>query len=190
MVHRDLKPENFMIDRNAHITLIDFGTVQVAGLQEINSLISDSMPIGDIAYIAPEYLLHGKGSYNADLFSLACIVYEMLAKKVPFDVIKTNQNYPERFEQWKYSPLKGQAKSSNAIPDWVDSVLKKALSANPINRYQAMSEFVSDLRTPSQEMQNAQKFVPLIERNPLRFWKALSCVLFLILILQSIYLFN
>jgi len=190
MVHRDLKPENFMIDQDDNITLIDFGTVQVAGLQEISSPVNNSMPVGDIGYIAPEYLLYGKGNACSDLFSLACIVYEMLAHKQPFDVIKTNHNYPKRYDQWKYKPLNSLAKQNSVIPDWIDTVLKKALSANPTYRYQAMSEFQGDLYSPSKEMQMAQQFVPLLERNPLRFWKLLSVVLFIIIVVQFIYIFQ
>nr|MDA3808684.1 bifunctional protein-serine/threonine kinase/phosphatase [Thiomicrorhabdus sp.] len=57
------------------------------------------------------------------------------------------------------------------LPTWVDSALKKACAPNPSKRYQLLSEFLHDLRTPK-ECQYEEAFKPLMERNPLLFWKA------------------
>ena len=67
------------------------------------------------------------------------------------------------------------------IPAWIDGVLKRAVHPDPFRRYEALSEFVHDLRVPHAEFINASA-PPLIERNPLLFWKALSLALLLIVV--------
>ena len=67
------------------------------------------------------------------------------------------------------------------IPAWIDGVLKKAVHPDPWKRYEALSEFVHDLRHPNAEFVNAAP-APLIERNPLLFWKGLSAVLVLVVV--------
>ena len=190
MVHRDLKPENFIINRDGHIILIDLGTVQISGIKEIEQPNFEEIPVGDIGYIAPEYLIHNAATPLSDLFSIACIAYEMLTGQLPFKVIKTNRYYPNSYNSWDYKSLKKLDLKRKDIPDWVDNVLKKALSARPENRYQAMSEFQKDLRTPGQDILTPEKFVPLIERNPLRFWQVVSLLLFMLIIIQWLMFFD
>ena len=190
MVHRDLKPENFIINRDGHIILIDLGTVQISGIKEIEQPNFEEIPVGDIGYIAPEYLIHNAATPLSDLFSIACIAYEMLTGQLPFKVIKTNRYYPNSYNSWDYKSLKKLDLKRKDIPGWVDNVLKKALSARPENRYQAMSEFQKDLRTPGQDILTPEKFVPLIERNPLRFWQVVSLLLFMLIIIQWLMFFD
>lgn len=70
---------------------------------------------------------------------------------------------------------------NSEIPAWIDGVLKKAVHPDPYKRYEALSEFVHDLRYPNTDFINASP-TPLIERNPLLFWKGLSLVLVVILV--------
>lgn len=190
MVHRDLKPENFIIDRDGHITLIDLGTVQISGVKEITRPDFEDIPVGDVGYIAPEYLIHNAANSLSDLFSIASIAYEIVAGELPFNVVKTNRDYPKSFNSWAYKSLSKAASVHKDTPEWLDNVLKKALAARPENRYQAMSEFQSDLRNPSQDVLTSAEYVPLIERNPLRFWQAVSVVLLLVIVAQWIAFFN
>jgi len=171
MIHRDLKPENFIINRDGNITLIDLGTVQVSGIKEITQANLEDIPVGDVGYIAPEYLICNAATGLSDLFSIASIVYEMISGELPFNTVKSNRDYRKSFSDW-------------------DNVLRKALEAKPENRYQAMSEFQSDLRTPGQDILTRGTYVPLIERNPLRFWQAVSLVLMLVVITQWVMFFK
>jgi len=190
MIHRDLKPENFIINRDGHVTLIDLGTVHVSGIKEIARPDFEDIPVGDVGYIAPEYLIHNAATGLSDLFSIASIAYEMITGKLPFDVIKTNRDRPTSFSSWSYKRIHSHYKTKKNLPDWIDNVLKKALAPKPENRYQAMSEFQQDLRKPSQDMLTSSEYVPLIERNPLRFWQAISAILVLIVVAQWIVFFN
>ncbi|MEO6018590.1 MAG: bifunctional protein-serine/threonine kinase/phosphatase, partial [Polaromonas sp.] len=62
------------------------------------------------------------------------------------------------------------------IPAWIDGVLRKAVHPNPAKRYEELSEFLYDLRHPNQAFLNRTR-APLLDRNPVAFWKGLSLVL-------------
>lgn len=187
MVHRDLKPENIIINDNNKVKIIDFGTVQVAGLQEIRSPIEDNNVVGAVGYIAPEYLLGQKGVHRSDIFSLGVMVYEMLSGELPYKKPLIQKNEVNSLDYWQYRQLRSYRKD---VPIWVDLALQKATQPNIVNRYQAMSEFLTDLTTPNATMLNRLESAPLIERNPVAFWKYLSLILLLILLGENIFLFS
>jgi len=70
------------------------------------------------------------------------------------------------------------------IPIWVDGALRKALSPDPLQRYDEAAELAYDLRHPNREFLS-RRHPPLIERNPVAFWKSVSftlLVLFLVVL--------
>jgi hypothetical protein len=83
VVHRDMKPSNLMVATRLHIKIIDFG---IARLLHDNSprLTLPSQAIGTLAYISPEQLGGIDVDGRADLYSLGCVVYELLAGRPPF----------------------------------------------------------------------------------------------------------
>ncbi|MDX2349295.1 MAG: bifunctional protein-serine/threonine kinase/phosphatase [Porticoccus sp.] len=182
MVHRDLKPENVIIDENEQIKLIDFGTVQVSGLNEITSPLHEECPVGSVDYIAPEYLMNQKGTYRSDLFSLGVIVYEMSTGKLPFKLSNTHRQTPKNFGAWQY---RSAQEYRSDLPLWLDLSLEKATSPSPTKRYSALSEFYTDLCTPNQIMVNKREHAPLLERDPVRLWKIISALLLVIVVLQA-----
>ncbi|PCH59495.1 MAG: serine/threonine protein kinase [SAR86 cluster bacterium] len=185
MVHRDLKPENILIDENSQVKLIDFGTVRVDALEEIHLAIKEDCPVGSVDYIAPEYLMGEAGDHQADIFSVGVIVYEMLTSVLPFDVANSTYHQVKTFQHWKY---KSACVRRADIPSWLNLSMAKATSPNPKNRYTSLSEFMHDLSTPNSSMLLLNKEKPLLESDPLRFWKSLSGVLLLIMIAQWIML--
>ena len=67
------------------------------------------------------------------------------------------------------------------IPAWIDEVLRKATHPDPMKRYQELSEFVHDLRHPSTAYLNRTRR-PLLERNPAAFWKGVSLLLAIVIV--------
>lgn len=183
MIHRDLKPENFMIDSDGKVTLIDLGTIKVSGLDEIQYEGTNENPEGDLHYIAPEVLIEGTVSWRSDLFSLGAIVYEMLSGQPPYNCVKSNRQYPKRYEGWKYRPLNTQS-TRDDLPTWVNSVLRKALEPRPTKRFEALSEFEQELNKPSAEILALTQHRPLIEKDPLLVWKGLCGLLFIVVCIQ------
>jgi protein phosphatase len=181
MVHRDLKPENIMLDVSGRVKIIDFGAVQVNGLDEIASPLSESVPVGAVDYIAPEYLLGEKGRYRSDLFSLGVIAYEMLTGALPYQSPRIQRVTVRDCQHWQYRSATSVRKD---IPLWLDLALQKATMPKPSHRYAALSEFLQDLKTPNRAMLRERESAPLLARNPLAFWKWVSGILCVLVVAQ------
>lgn len=179
MLHQDLRPDNVMIDRHGTVTLIDFGAAKVAGIAEaeIQGHVSEDI-LGTAQYTAPEYFLGEGGSPQADQFSLAVITYQMLTGTLPYgtEVAKTRT----RAAQHKLA-YQSALSENRELPAWVDEVLKKALHPSPHKRYPALSEFIFELRSPSPGLLKRAQ-LPLLERDPVLFWKVISLILTLVVI--------
>jgi len=179
LIHQDLRPDNIMIDKTNTIKIIDFGSVKVSGISDINTFIEQESILGTMLYSAPEYFLSEVGSNKSDIFSLAVIAYYMLSGEFPYgtNVAKATSKALQR--KLEYQSL---YRDDLEIPLWVDAALKKALKPNPYERYDELSEFIYDLKHPNESLLKEHK-VPLAKRNPLIIWQGISFVLFLWVIL-------
>lgn len=173
MLHQDLRPENILISATGTVKIIDFGSVRVAGLMEIASSIARLDLLGTAQYSAPEYFLGESGTTRSDLFSLAVITYEMLSGKLPYGAQVARCRTRAAQNRLNYCPIQAQDRE---IPAWIDGVLHKTLHPNPYKRFEDLSEFVFELRQPSQAFLDSAR-PPLMERNPALFWKLLSLAL-------------
>jgi serine/threonine protein phosphatase PrpC len=172
MLHQDLRPENVMIDRGGTVKIIDFGAVRVAGLAEMQGWGPDGAILGTAQYAAPEYFIGEAAGERADLFSLGVIAYQMLSGRLPYgaEVAKARSRAAQR--KLRYLPVLAD---DRAIPAWIDPVLRKAVAVAPADRYEALSEFTHDLRHPNAGLTGRAH--PLIERDPVLFWKCVSAAL-------------
>ncbi|MEW5008984.1 MAG: bifunctional protein-serine/threonine kinase/phosphatase [Cycloclasticus sp.] len=178
MIHQDLKPENIIIDTQGTVKIIDFGSTKVAGIEEIASPVHRLSILGTQHYTAPEYLLGQAASHHSDAFSLAVICYEMLTGKLP---------YGEKYGEKALSKLhyKSISEYNSDVPLWVDGALRKSLSKNSAHRYDDIAELIHDLAHPNKQFTNPQQ-KPLLERNPLIFWKTIAITSLVINIVQVI----
>ncbi|MBP0481204.1 bifunctional protein-serine/threonine kinase/phosphatase [Sagittula sp. M10.9X] len=172
MIHQDLRPENVMIDADGTVTIIDLGSCYVAGVEEAAPGTLPHMP-GTYQYTAPEYLSGDAGSVRSDQFALGVVAYEMLTGRLPYGAEAGRIASRRDAMRLTYRPARA---ADNAVPDWMDAALKRALSPDPILRYPALSEFVAELSRPGTAYR-ADRHVPLAERNPLRFWKGVAGLL-------------
>ena len=168
MVHLDLKPENVLIDVNGVLKIIDFGSTRVAGAREISSSFDEGRVQGTVDYTAPE-CIEGEYSNRSDIFSLGVIAYELLTGHLPYG----HSDRPREAAKLRYRSAR---EYNDKIQPWVDAALRKAVHPNPLKRYDTLSEFLYDLSHPNPKFL-ADDAPPLIERNPLAFWKGLSAVL-------------
>lgn len=185
IIHRDLKPENIMITTTGQVKLIDFGTVSVRGLAEINSPIKEDAPVGSVNYIAPETVVDGTSIMQSDLFSLAVMVYEMLAQALPYKMEKVHRRGAKSITEWQYKPLREYRPD---LPLWLDLALEKACHPNYKQRYDAYSEFWADLQKPNQELMKSYNRRPLLKQNPSRVWQMVSFVLLVVVVIQWYFL--
>jgi len=178
MLHQDLRPNNIMIDKNATVKIIDFGSTSVAGLMEITSPIEHDHIQGTAQYTAPEYFLGEAGTPRSDLFSLGVITYQMLTGKLPYGLKVVSARTKSAQNKLIYQSALDDERE---IPAWVDDALKKSVHPNPLKRYAELSEFMYELRHPGKSFLNKTR-PPLMERNPVAFWQGVSLILTLIII--------
>lgn len=181
MIHQDLRPENVMIDAEGTVRIIDLGSAAVAGVEEAAPGTLGEMP-GAFQYTAPEYLSGEPASWRSDQYALGVILYEMLTGRLPYGAQVARIRSRADQARLRYAPARDE---DNAVPDWIDAALRRALHPDPLRRYDALSEFEADLTRPG-AAHAAARPRPLIERHPLRFWQGLSAALALLCILLAI----
>ncbi|MBM3310519.1 MAG: hypothetical protein FJY80_03315 [Candidatus Aminicenantes bacterium] len=130
IIHRDLRPSNIMVSEEGQLKITDFGTS--AWLQNVPYATTR---IGSPPYMAPEQFM-GKATYASDIYSIGCILYEMVTGRPPIfdpDPFKIL----ERAQEGKITPPRLK---SNRVPRLLDEVIMKCLAANAEARYARPSE--------------------------------------------------
>ena len=174
MLHRDLKPENIMITTHGVVKIIDFGSVKIAGIQEISTPVERIELLGTKNYTAPEYLLGMEGNNRSDIYSLGVLVYNLLTGQLPYgDKMSRDLNW-RTLNKIKYE---SSIKHNPMIPLWMDGAIHKAVKKDQRSRYDTFSEFLFDLTHPKEDFMGHA--APLLERNPTAFWKIISGFLLL-----------
>ncbi len=169
-LHQDLKPDNIMIGADGRVKIIDFGACHVAGIAEIATPFQRDIALGTASYSAPEYSLGKLPNYRADLFSLAVISYEMLTGELPFAGKLENCHSQRDFLNTRYIP---SYQLNPLVPVWIDGALRKGLRFHEERRHQEVAEFAYELQNPNPRYLEHGKR-PLMERDPLLFWKYLA----------------
>jgi serine/threonine protein kinase len=142
IVHRDIKPENILIS-GAHAVLADFGiakAIDVAGVRQITATGMGSP--GTPAYMSPEQLMgerHIDG--RSDIYSLGCVLYEMLTGKPPF---AGKEGFTKRFTE---DPPSVKSLRPD-LPVWLDRAIAGAMQRSPRDRFSNAREFIGALCPP------------------------------------------
>ena len=168
-LHQDLKPDNVVL-RGDDPVIIDFGSVYVAGVDEIATTFGREKALGTLEYSAPEYRLQRPRTAASDQFALAMVLYELLTGHHPFGDRYQQAQQPQDFLALKYIPA---YRRNPLVPLWMDGALRKALQINGDSRYASLSEFLHDLRRPNPAYLQADH-KPLLEKDPVLFWKGMS----------------
>ena len=179
MLHQDLRPNNIMIDKTGTVKIIDFGSAKVAGLREITTPLNEQNILGTAQFTAPEYFLGETGTTRSDMFSLGVIAYQMLSGRLPYGAQVARAQSKSAQRKLIYQSVLDDERT---IPAWIDEAIKKSVHPDPYKRYEEITEFIYDLSHPNKTFLNKER-PPLIERSPVLFWKGLSFILFIIIII-------
>ena len=177
-LHQDLKPSNIMISDDLTVKIVDFGSVFVAGVNEIHVPLQRDRILGTVNYSDPVFRLGTNTGIQGDIFSLAAITYEMFTKHLPYGVALEKCEKPQQLKRLAYVPAD---RYSDILPQWFDRALEKGLEINTEKRYLTLQDFMQDLTHPNPEFLSPRE-EKIATKSGLIFWQ----VLFLIWLVSSI----
>ncbi|HEX8889538.1 MAG TPA: protein kinase [Pyrinomonadaceae bacterium] len=158
IVHRDIKPENIMLRPDGYVKLLDFGLAKPTERQaslidseaQTQMLVNTSpgMVMGTVSYMSPEQARGFILDSRTDIWSLGCVLYEMVAGRVPFGGQTTSDVIVSVLDR-EPPPLSGGA---HEAPLELQRILRKALRKDKEERYQTVKDLLVDLRALKQEV--------------------------------------
>ena len=150
ITHRDVKPENiFLVGSRRQTKVLDFGVARLSAQATAASMTADTATalatsvgalLGTPGYMAPELIKGGRIDTRADIFSLACVLYEMLSGSRPFDRTTTVETLAAIVSE----PPPRDLLSKLPLP--LARVVDRALEKDPADRFQTMQDFAFALR--------------------------------------------
>ena len=152
-VHRDLKEENILIGNFGEVLVCDWGSVKILPKSTLElevGQLSKPISLGTPGFMSPEQMNGEKAHINQDIYSLGALLYKMLCHKVPNtgDLIKPSDIRSD-------------------IPMGLEAICLKAMSFNPLERYQKCAELIQDIKAwqagfaPQAEGASLQKQIKL-----------------------------
>ena len=158
IVHRDVKPENIMLRKDGYAKLLDFGlakpterqtsAVDTEAATQMLVNTSPGMVMGTVSYMSPEQARGFALDARTDIWSLGCVLYEMVAGRVPFAGGTTSDVIVAVLDR-EPPPLPG---GPHGTPLELQRILRKSLRKDKEERYQSVKDLLVDLRALKQEV--------------------------------------
>ncbi|MDL9947071.1 Stk1 family PASTA domain-containing Ser/Thr kinase [Gordonia sp. ABSL11-1] len=140
IVHRDMKPANVMIDKSGAVKVMDFGIARAMS-DTTSTMTQTSAVMGTAQYLSPEQARGIKVDPRSDIYSMGCVLFELMTGEPPF----TGDSPVAVAHQHVHEDPVWPSSIRPEIPRELDSVVLKAMSKNPANRYQSAAELRADL---------------------------------------------
>jgi beta-lactam-binding protein with PASTA domain/predicted Ser/Thr protein kinase len=162
IIHRDVKPANIMISSaNNAVKVMDFGIARAIADGGV-SVTQTAAVIGTAQYLSPEQARGDPVDARSDVYSLGCVLYEMLTGEPPFT---GDSPVAVAYQHVREDPIAPSERHEGISAD-LDAVVLKALAKNPENRYQTAAEMRADLvRVHNGEVPEAPKVLTGAERR-------------------------
>ncbi len=138
LVHRDVKPDNMLLTRRAggeHLYLSDFGLTKPASGSRLTA--TQGGPVGTAAYMAPEQATDDALDARTDVYSLGCVLFELLTGRVPY----ARDNIIAQLAAHAFDPVPSAVDCVPDLPRAIDNVVRTAMAKDPAARYASAGEF-------------------------------------------------
>jgi serine/threonine-protein kinase len=143
VVHRDIKPENILLTSDGSTLVADFGIARALGGDEDDGLTQTGFSVGTPAYMSPEQAAGDRTlGPRTDLYSLASVLYEMLAGEPPFTGPTAQAIAVKRLTE----PPPSLRPARPAVPEHVDQAIRKALAPVAADRFAGAAQFAQALQ--------------------------------------------
>ena len=157
LVHGDIKPDNIIKMKNGEFCIVDYGSIV--------DIFSINNRAGTPTYISPERFQSSPISEQSEIFAIGVTIYRILTKQFPYGEIEPFQN------PTFVKPPKPLNEINKNIPDWFNNMIMKMVHKDISIRYKHFSEVAYDLKHPEHVQPIWTKDTPLLERDPLKFYK-------------------
>ena len=145
VVHRDIKPENILLSAG-HAVVSDFGIARAVSAAAADRLTQTGIALGTVAYMSPEQATGERDiDGRSDVYSLGCVLYEMIAGEPPF----TGPNVQAMIARRLSGPAPSLADLRDAIPERLEWAVRKALARVPADRFSTAEQFAAAISEPT-----------------------------------------
>lgn len=156
IVHRDVKPDNLHLGNDGRLRLLDLGVAAADG-QEVpfNEINNPGTP----SYMAPELFAGTRCNESSDLYAAGVTLYELLTRHYPYGEV-------EPFQRPKFGDPVPPTRFRPDVPEWLESVLLKAVARAPAERFETAEEFLLALERGAHRPLQVPRRRPLLQRDP------------------------
>ncbi len=135
ILHRDIKPANIMLTASGQVKVTDFGIARVLGTARMTR---EGLVCGTLQYLAPERIRGQEADLRSDLYSMGCVLYEMLSHHQPFE---RNSEYELMRAHLEETPPTFASRGSFSVPPYLEEAVGRALAKLPEQRFATATEF-------------------------------------------------
>ncbi|MER5700560.1 Stk1 family PASTA domain-containing Ser/Thr kinase [Micromonospora sp. NPDC002296] len=140
IIHRDIKPGNVMLTQTGQVKVMDFGIARALAAG-VTSMTQTSAVIGTAQYLSPEQARGEAVDARSDVYAAGCVLFELVCGHPPF---VGDSPVSVAYQHVREAPPTPSDINPDVTPA-IDAIVLKALSKNPLNRYQSAGEMRADL---------------------------------------------
>lgn len=168
LVHGDIKPQNILLEKNnekINFKMVDFGS--------IIEIFSISSKAGTPSFLSPQRFQNEAINESSEIFAIGVTLYYSLCRKYPYNEI-------EPFYTPTFKEVVKPSTFNTNIPNWLDSIILRAIAIDTDTRYAHYSEMLYELESPKNVKPFFSKNSSIIQRSPVLFYKTAFIIMFII----------
>jgi hypothetical protein len=173
IAHRDIKPDNVILEADGGLKLIDLGVARLPRVEEFAEAEAPGTP----GYKAPEMFTGNPGDALTDQYALGVTLYRIFTGEYP-------SGQETEFSRIRFDRPTRPTQYRPDMPAWLEATILRTLSVDPADRFDSVEELIHVLEAGSAAAVPPRRDLSLMEREPVRFWQAVSAGLFVLLLLS------